>query len=125
MDTLLGILLSLASDKMMFSLLQVALVCAFFIALVNKYMAQWRAGKGSLTLAVKRGSGSMSKFYGAYIALNGLLVAICLSVDTTEGYQIFWVLFDTLIPAYLCILNSWSRNKLIGCSHVVSEIEKR
>lgn len=125
MDTLLGILLSIASDKVMFSLLQFALVCAFFISLVNNYMAQWRAGKGGVPLSVKRGSGSMSKFYGAYIVINGLLVAICLSVDTTERYRIFWVLFDTLIPAYLCILNSWSRNKLLSWSHVVSEIEER
>jgi hypothetical protein len=55
----------------------------------------------------------MSFFYGFYVTLNGLLLALSLSVNVIENHKMFWGLVDTLAPAYLCLLNRWSRNKLL------------
>ena len=125
MDKLLDTLLMTSSDSVMFALLQATLIIAFIVAFSNKILAKRRSGKGGATLSVKRGKDSMTKFYGTYLALNGLLVAVCLSIELTKGYKIFWVIIDTLIPAYICIFNPWSRNKLLGWSTYLSKIEAR
>ena len=125
MERFADTLLAIATDRVMFSVLQVVLITVFFIALAKETWAKHRAGKGSATLSVERGKESMAKFYGAYLAINGLLIAICLSVEVVKGYRIFWVVIDTLIPAYICILNPWSRNKLIGWADTLRKIEAR
>jgi len=118
-------LFCLGSDGVLFWALQAFLFLAAIVAFIANKAAEYRAGKGGATLSVTRGHESMSLFYGSYVALNGLFVALCLSVEVIEGYRIFWVLLDTLAPAYICILNPWSRNKLLGWAHRLREIEKR
>lgn len=122
---MIELLFKITSDECLFYFLQISLVLTFLIALANESIAQYKSGKGSVTLSVERGDESMAKFYGAYIAINSLLVAICLSVDVIQNYKIFWVFFDTVIPAYLCIFNPWSRNKLLSWSHMLTKLEAR
>ena len=84
MSELIELLFKITSDECLFYFLQISLVLTFLIALANESIAQYKSGKGSVTLSVERGDESMAKFYGAYIAINSLLVAICLSVDVIQ-----------------------------------------
>jgi len=125
MSQILEIVKLLSSDLAMFSLLQIMLAVALVTVVSKEALARRRAGRGGASLSVKRGELSLAKFYGAYLALNGLLVAICLSIDVIDGYRVFWVVVDTLIPAYICIFNPWARNLLLSWSNHISEIEAR
>jgi hypothetical protein len=128
MNYLFNAFLDLVKDSNMFFLIQACLVLLFFVSMINNFSANRRALKGrgvTITLSVTRGDESMAKFYGAYLAINGVLIAICLSVETAKDYRIFWVVVDSFIPAYLCILNPWSRNKLLGWVNAVTKLESR
>ena len=125
MESFLDSLFCFASDDVLFWVLQALIFLVTLAAFIANKVAEHRAGKGGVTLSVKRGNESMSLFYGSYVALNGLLVALCLSVDVVEGYRVLWVLLDTIAPAYVCILNPWSRNKLLGWARHLREIEIR
>ena len=118
-------LFCIASDSVLFWLLQALIILAAVAAFAANKAAEIRAGKGGATLTVERGKESMSLFYGSYVALNSLLVAICLSVDVISDFRVFWVLIDTLAPAYICIFNPWSRNKLLGWAQYLRKIEAR
>lgn len=67
----------------------------------------------------------MAIFYGAYIAVSGLLVSLCESVEIAKTHRVFFVLLDSFVVAYICIINTWFRNKLIGWTNFLSKIEKR
>jgi hypothetical protein len=125
MESIINYMQTIASDNSMFFLLQGSLFLAFFYVLTREGIAKSCAGKGGVTATVERGSNSMAKFYGAYLALNGLLVAICLSVEIAKNYRIMWVVIDTAIPAYICLLNPWSRNALLTLSIKLTKIEAR
>ena len=122
----------------MFWLVQTMLCLLFLCALCRNVWAYFKSGKGGATQGVNfiggtlrigatqggiRGDESTTMFYGTYLAVNGLLIALCLSVDVIDKYKIFWVIIDTMIPAYLCILNPWSRNMLITWSQHIKKIE--
>ena len=103
----------------MFPLLQTFLVVLTVFAFI-KAMPQQGA-----TLSVERGAQSMALFYGFYAAASGLLVAICLSTDDkiVKDYRIFWSFLDVLIILYLCLYNTWFRNKLLGWAYYLTKIE--
>jgi len=125
MESFLNSLFCVTSDGVLFWVLQALILFTALAAFIANKVAERRAGKGGATLSVKRGNESMSLFYGSYVALNGLLITLCLSVDVVEGYRMLWVIFDTVVAAYVCILNPWSRNKLLGWAHHLREIETR
>jgi hypothetical protein len=125
MEWFCNTLFVIAGDLVMFAILQAAIVSLLIVALANDFSEKRRAGKGGPTLAVTRSRQSLGLFYGAYLAVSGLLVAICLSVEVVQGYRIFWALLDTAIVAYVCIFNPWVRNKLIGWSGGIQKLEKR
>jgi len=125
MNDFAGILLVIASDLKTFAVLQAILSAIFLVSWVNEMLAGRRAGKGGTKLSVGRGKESMEIFYGVYLAISGVLIAICLSVDAVKGYRIFWAIFDSLILLYVCILNPWSRNKLVGWAVALRKLEKR
>lgn len=125
MQHFLYVLNSAFADDVAFWMLQAALAGAFVLALIGELVAKRRAGRGSVTLRVGRGPYSMAIFFGTYLAISGLLVAICLQVDVIESYRIFWVLFDTSIPFYVCVLNSLSRNVLLGWADKFAKLEVR
>ena len=117
----MNFLFKIASDSVLFWVLQFFIILLFIVALIKNKVAKSRRG----FLTVKRGEGSMALFYGSYVALNGLLVALCLSVDIGSNYKVFWVIVDTIIPAYVCLFNPWSRNKLVSWANRLREIETR
>ena len=121
MEYINKIFLDVTSDSLMFWVLQSVLFACFLFVLIRNFVV----GKGRQTFSVKRGKESMTLFYGAYVTLNGLLIALCLSVEVIKNYRIFWVLVDTMISAYICLFNTWSRNKLLEWAIRLREIEKR
>ena len=109
------------SDAVLFWVLQAGLVLfALFVAVVARL-----PGRGGPTVQIKRGETSMGYFYATYVAISGLLVAICLSVDVAKDHRVFWVLLDTIAVAYICVFNMWFRNRLVGYAIYLSEREHR
>jgi hypothetical protein len=70
---------------------------------------------------VKRGPKSMNYFYTAFAGATGVLVAIPLNVESASGFRIPLVLLNFVTPAYLCFLNAWFRNSLMGWIQWVAE----
>jgi hypothetical protein len=113
------------SDGVLFPALQVGLAAFALYAAIRNWLQLRSAGRGGVALEVKRGETSMGRFYAVYAAVSGLLVAICLSVDAAESHRILWVIADTLLVAYVCLLNPWFRNTLLGCVARLARFEKR
>ncbi len=59
----------------------------------------------------------MGRFYATFVFINGLFVAVCLSVEAVVGTRVFWVILDTALIAYVCLFNNWFRNKLLHWSN--------
>jgi hypothetical protein len=114
-----------AADKISFWILQGVVLATFLLALVKEWIARRRSGKGGATLIVTWGEGTMAKFYGAYLTASGLLVSICLSTDVIAEYRVFWVVFDSAVVLYLCLLNPWFRNNLILWSNSLAKFDSR
>lgn len=83
------------------------------------------AGIGGVSLQITRGDTSMARFYGIYATISGLLIALNLSIDITEGSRVFWTVFDVVLVAWVCLFNPWTRNKLIQLADYLAKIEKR
>lgn len=118
-------LTTLASDAYLFLALQVSIAAFALFAAIRSAILKRRAGSGSLSMVITRSENSMAVFYGAYGAATGLLVALSLSVDFASHHRVFWVLFDTVLVAYVCLFNAWFRNWLIGKTSALSKLEKR
>jgi len=114
---------SIFSDQVLFWVMQVCIFVIFVVAVVLHIKEKLSKGQGGISLSVERGNESMAVFYGSYAALNGLLVALCLSVETIKGYRVFWVVIDTVFPAYICLFNPWARNKILGWVHFLKKLE--
>jgi hypothetical protein len=113
------------SDAFLFWVLQGGLVLFALYAFSKNWIQAREAGRGGLTMQPIRGDTSMKLFYGTYAAISGLLVAICLSVDAAKDHRVVWVLVDTFAVAYVCLLNGWSRNHLVGFANYLAKLEKR
>jgi hypothetical protein len=102
-------------DAFLFWILQAVIVLFALFAALRNWIAARKAGRGGATMQIKRGETSMRYFYGAYAAINGLLVAICLSVDApvVKNHRIFLAVVDTAAVAYVCIFNGWFRNHFL------------
>jgi len=66
-------------------------------------------------MEVKRGEKGRALLYGFYGAISIVLLNIPLRVEivAARDYRVMWVLFNLSIAAYLCLFNSWFRNKII------------
>ena len=113
------------SDAVLFWMLQAGLVLFALFAFLRNWIAIGKAGRGSLTMQITRGETSMKYFYGAYAAISGLLVAICLSVDAAKDHRVFWLAVDTSTVAYVCLFNAWFRNYLVKLANYLTKLEKR
>lgn len=125
MSSFLAILRAVLSDAILFPLLQVALVAFVLFAIFRNWRQERRAGRGGTTLRITRGEASMARFYGTYAAVNSLLVALCLSVEVARNHRILWVTLDTVLVAYVCLLNPWFRNVLLHWARELRKIEER
>jgi hypothetical protein len=90
-----------------------------------EFAAQMRAGFGGVKLVVTRSQASMNMYYGTYATISGVLVALCLTVDFAKDHRVFWVLTDTFVSSYLCLLNPWFRLKLQAFSAFLTKVEAR
>jgi type III secretory pathway component EscS len=113
------------SDSCLFPLLQSVLFVVLLLALLMEFIAQTRAGFGEAGATVTRGDKSMAIFYAIYAAVSGVLVALCLSVDWAKDHRVFWVLLDTFITSYLCLMNPWFRNNLLAFAVFLTKVESR
>ncbi|MCZ8081332.1 MAG: hypothetical protein ACK5X3_10570 [Pseudomonadota bacterium] len=100
----------LLSDKVLFPALQLGLM----VLVVAAALIERRATPldRQTHLRVTRAETSMKLYYGAYLALSGLLVALCLQVELARNHRVFWVLLDVALVSYLCIWNAWFRHLL-------------
>ena len=114
----------LLADTIVFPVLQLCLVMFVLFAVLRSWIRSKSNSRGKVKASVIRGEVSMGYFYAAYAVINGLLIAICLSVDITKNHRVIWVIIDTLLVAYLCIFNQWFRNILISWIDRISKIEK-
>lgn len=117
-------MVELTSDPWFFPAIQVLLVAFVALALVLDWRLRRSIG-GGLSLKVIRSEGSMAKFYAAYGALTGVFITIAVAADYAQRHRTFFVLLDVILVAYLCLFNSWFRNKLIGWTNALAEFEKR
>jgi hypothetical protein len=112
------------SDAVLFPLLQAALLLFALFAALRDWIAVRKAGRG-VAMLVTRGKTSMGYFYGAYTAISGLLVGICLFVDAAKGHRVLWLTLDVSAAAYVCLFNVWFRNHLVGFIDYLTKLEKR
>lgn len=117
-------MVELASDPWLFPAIQLLLVAFVAVAFVLDWRLRRSMGPG-LSLKVIRYEGSMAKFYAAYGVLTGVFVTIAVAADCAQRHRTFFVLLDVVLISYLCLFNSWFRNKLIGWTNALAELEKR
>ena len=117
----------LTLDVFLFHTLQALLfLFVVFAAILNWFKTRKACrGQSSMPVQVIRSDASMGLFYGTYAAISGLLIALCLSVDVAKNHRVVWVVFDAIIVAYVCLFNSWFRNKLVQWTQYLTKIEKR
>ena len=125
MRTWLVAVLTAITDQWLFYALQSAVVAAGVLALVQEKLAQHRAGRGGTSLVIIRSNASMTRFWGAYLAVTSVLVATDLQVETAKDYRVLWIIVDVALVAYFCLINSWSRNWLLGVIDRIAKLEQR
>jgi hypothetical protein len=124
-------LCEILSDAVLFWVLQAGLVLFALFAALRNWIAARKAGRGGANMQIKRGETSMRYFYGACAAINGLLVALCLSVDAAvvRNHRILLAVVDTAAIAYVCLFNGWFRNYFLGFAFrfvdYLSKLEER
>jgi hypothetical protein len=119
----------------MFPLLQSALFSILILAVALELAAQMRAGFGAkglyqvegapATLVITRSAASMNVYYGAYAAISGVLVALCLTADAAKNHRVFWVLADVFVSSYLCLFNTCFRLHLQDLAEFLTRVETR
>jgi hypothetical protein len=121
------------SDSIWFPALEIFLFVFAVFAAWKDWRSQRRAGSdkagtGGLVDSVQadviRGPVSMGTFYGAYGAITAVLVALAINVDVAKDHRVFFVLFNVVVAAYVCLLNGWVRNRLIGWTGKVAKLER-
>ena len=109
------------TDEYLFPAIEVGLALLCLWAFVTERLVFRRSSEAMAS--VDRGDKSMALFYGAYGVMSAVLVAIALQVRCAEDYRTIAVLFNSVAPAYLCVINGWSRNRLLGCIVAFSKRE--
>lgn len=107
-------LIAFDSDTIFFPVLEGGLVLLCVVAALLWQRVQSLERRNGLSASIKRGEVSMGKFYAAYGVTSGLLVGLALSVEAASGHRVFFTFLNASISAYLCLVNGWSRNKLLS-----------
>jgi hypothetical protein len=115
----------LARDEILFPALQTGLILFAILCAVISRLTFGRREQTGFSAVVKRGPTSMAYFYGAYLALTGIFVALSLQVEIAREHRVAFVVLDTILIAYICLINGWFRNKVLGWINRVAEIEYR
>jgi len=114
MEYMVNIFLGAISDDFVFILFQLSLCSLAFLGLLRVNIARCKAGKGGTKLTIGRGEESMGYFY-LVSGAGAILVNQILSLSNAyDGYKCFFSIVDLFIVIYLCVFNSWWRNKIVG-----------
>ena len=96
------------SDSILFGVVQLCLILFSAYAFLKQFK---RSGIG---LVAERGTETMRWFYGAYGAATAIFIALDVSVEVAKNHKVFFVLLDVALVAYICLVNPWFRNLLLG-----------
>jgi hypothetical protein len=113
------------SDTVLFFTLEFALFAFCIVAVFLERRILASHDTSDCSASVTRGEVSMGKFYAAYGVASGVLIGLAFSVEVVEGHRTFFTLLNAAIPAYLCLVNGWFRNKLLGWLKWLKEREKK
>lgn len=108
------------SDNYLFPVAQLALIAFAIYAIWKNARAKY---SNKTKPAIARSAQSMAKFYAAYGVLTALYLSIALNSEEAKHHRVLFSFADTAIIAYLCLINSWFRNKLIYWSQSISNLE--
>ncbi|WP_152985486.1 hypothetical protein [Pseudomonas taeanensis] len=108
------------SDNYLFPFAQLALIALAIYALFHSTREKY---SNKTKPVIERSNQSMAKFYAAYGVLTALYLSIALNSEEARYHRVLFSFADTAIIAYLCLINSWFRNKLISWSKSVSNRE--
>ena len=128
METIINTVSILSSDSCLYPVVQALYILFVLYAAFHHKVVSWffsnRSGGASVTGKVERTSESMSKFYGAYVAMAFIVVLVTLNVKIIENYRVFFVILNVGLLVYLCFWNAWFRNKLMGWIIRSYDVEK-
>ena len=96
----------LLQDSITFFLLQICLVLIYLFAYTKE--------KISGGIRVTRSEEAQNFLYIAYGIISVIWLQIINSSEAYKGYKVFYSALDSILILYLCLFNSWSRNKLMG-----------
>ena len=65
----------------------------------------------------------MAKFYAIYASVNGLIVALALSVKAAEDYKVTVSIIDTACCFYIFVLNQFMRNKIVKLTVDITKVD--
>jgi hypothetical protein len=82
------------------------------LVVVSVYKSLWK--RKGVRLSLTRGPGSWKKFGIAYGVSSVLILQLINSSETFVGHKVLLSLFNIAALFYLCFLNGWFRNKIIG-----------
>lgn len=102
------------SDEYLFPALQLFLLLLCMWAFIKERLMLRGRSSGGFKASVTRGEHSMATFYGAYGVISAVLVALALEVEWANDHRTAVVFFNAAVPAYLCLVNGWFRNKALS-----------
>lgn len=115
--------IEILSDKFLFPSIQLLLIVFSLFCVARHFYEARKARRSGIIAAIKRGEASMGRFFAAYALLSGWFITLCLSVDIAQNHRVLWVSVDTILVAYVCLLNPWFRNRILGWIAWLSKVE--
>ena len=111
----------ITSDLIVFISFHILFYGIFLYALFRELISHLNSGG----ITVKRGEESYKNLHLAYSIIAIIFLELINTTDAFRGHKTIITLIDLSILLYLCLYNSWFRNKLIHF-HVLSKekIEK-
>lgn len=113
------------SDEILFPLLQLGVAAFAAYAWYRARPLRQQRGNGGVKAEITRGPSTMLKFYAAYGSITGVLIAIVSASDVANQHRVLWILVDVVLVAYVCLVNAWFRNALLGWASALTKLEKR
>lgn len=110
----------LFSDDILLPALEVSLVLFALFAAIKAHCRKCEWERAGVSVK-KRGEASMGKLLGWYRYGTAVLVAIPLAVG--GQHRVLLVLLNVAVAAYLCLVNVWVRNGLLGLIERASKLE--
>ena len=100
------------TDKYVFPALQLFFVAFIAFAILRDLGFPPRAGR--VTLRVLRGGQSRGYFHLAYGFVSVIILQLVNSTEAWKGHKTITGVVDLGALSYLCFLNGWFRNKVVG-----------